>query len=564
MKLISPVYAKELVQIAINRRLAWLKVLYLAALFVVTVICLWQFDGRQGVSRAQNGQLFFMGIAFTDLIAVLLFTPLVTGGCIVGEREANTLGLLLITRLTPWNIVQDKGLSRLSHMLYISALTFPFLAVALLIGGIELYQILAAAAYIVGTVLLCGALAMFFSALRRTHVRAISSTYVYLFLYFVVGSILAGIAAAVSDAPGPILALNPVYGLAMVVESHLGAPVVILGASLYFLMTLGGYVLAVGLASAIVRRRAGRPKPVAAADGATDAPGESWRQRLIKPVNLRAVRMLSLDREHSFSPAAAGRRLAARVKRHPIIAGLVLTLVSLPGVVSGVDPYRSFPLYATLLAVALPILTLSVIIKAATSISQERQHNRLPILMATAYRGTDVVNGIYRAVIAAFYPFYLVVGVIIIAGSVLTINNSDWHGQLCVALLPTLLFYTNFIILLAMRISLACKTNARALSATFVLLLVLSVGPMFAAGLFGFLAGDAAAGFTAMLSPPAVIGCCVETGLFKEILDDYGGGVVANILVYSVLSGMLYSQMALQFDRLIGRQPGASAGASRD
>ncbi len=73
---------------------------------------------------------------------ILLFLPAITCGAIAGEKERNTLAILLTTRLSPFTIVLEKLASRLVVVFMLLLLSLPLLAVAYSMGGISLPDLL--------------------------------------------------------------------------------------------------------------------------------------------------------------------------------------------------------------------------------------------------------------------------------------------------------------------------------------------------------------------------------------------------------------------------------------
>ena len=127
-----------------SRRLAIMKWLFLGCLFVGFLLCAQ--EGSRGYNQDEFGVILFGAVSFLCAGAVLLFAPIMTASVISGEREANSLGLLFLTRLNAWSIVQEKGLSRMVLLFYITGLTFPLLAAGLLYGGVEARQVWSAIA----------------------------------------------------------------------------------------------------------------------------------------------------------------------------------------------------------------------------------------------------------------------------------------------------------------------------------------------------------------------------------------------------------------------------------
>jgi hypothetical protein len=134
---------------------------------------------------ARFGRTAFFIIIWTEFAAAALFTPAFTANLLTGERSANTLGLLFLTRLHSWNIVQDKGLSRITYMAQYLLLGVPFLFVCLMFGGITTSQIITSQAAVFSVVLVALSFSLFFSTVLRNFFSALSAAYVVLFSYLV-------------------------------------------------------------------------------------------------------------------------------------------------------------------------------------------------------------------------------------------------------------------------------------------------------------------------------------------------------------------------------------------
>jgi ABC-type transport system involved in multi-copper enzyme maturation permease subunit len=170
MRLLSPVYGKELVQASHGWLLPALKAVVLALLLVVAAYAMMD---RDQFSAARGLRLFAMlGMVTCGAVAVL--TPLLVAGVVAGERQANTLSLLFLTRLSDWQIVQDKGLARLTLLAYLAALVAPFMVGTLLYGGVEPAQVVLVVANVAATALLAGGVSLLASARCRTPGRAIA------------------------------------------------------------------------------------------------------------------------------------------------------------------------------------------------------------------------------------------------------------------------------------------------------------------------------------------------------------------------------------------------------
>src|SRR6185437_13152816 len=90
-----------------------------------------------------QSQIFGRGFApFNFLVsaqmaAIFLFLPPMMAAAIAQEKERDTLGLLFLTDLTPWELILQKYVGRLIPMLTLLFLSLPLLAVAYSLGGVS-------------------------------------------------------------------------------------------------------------------------------------------------------------------------------------------------------------------------------------------------------------------------------------------------------------------------------------------------------------------------------------------------------------------------------------------
>jgi ABC-type transport system involved in multi-copper enzyme maturation permease subunit len=184
-----PLLAKELNEQASQRRTYVVRFLYAGILF--TAAC-GMFYGSflQGTAGSTGGlgqgrQMFeqLVGLQFWT---IYLFLPAISCGCLTIEKERNTLGLLLITTLSPWQIVLQKLLGRLVPMLTFVLLSFPLMAVAYSFGGITADYLWSGIVLLVLTCIEAAALSVMCSAWYPTTVEAFIGNYVvFLVLFFV-------------------------------------------------------------------------------------------------------------------------------------------------------------------------------------------------------------------------------------------------------------------------------------------------------------------------------------------------------------------------------------------
>jgi ABC-type transport system involved in multi-copper enzyme maturation permease subunit len=116
---------------------------------------------------------------------LFLVTPALTGNSISGERERQTLDVLLTTRMTPFEIIMGKFLSSAIQSALLVLSSFPILALVFIYGGMNFFQLLGLVAVLIFEVAYISVFGIFFSAsLKRTAPSIVLSYVVLGFLLF--------------------------------------------------------------------------------------------------------------------------------------------------------------------------------------------------------------------------------------------------------------------------------------------------------------------------------------------------------------------------------------------
>src|SRR4030095_6646511 len=110
-------------------------------------------------------------------LCIAAFVPAMLCGVITHEKERDSLVLLLITRMRPWQIVIQKYLGGLIPALTILLLAMPLVAVAYAYGGVTARDLVAALVILVLAIFQVGAIALWASCRFRTTVAAFLATY---------------------------------------------------------------------------------------------------------------------------------------------------------------------------------------------------------------------------------------------------------------------------------------------------------------------------------------------------------------------------------------------------
>lgn len=174
---INPVLLKELRQRFRNKKAAWLLALYLLIIgtFILSFIYL-NWASAPGFYQPTFSQTIFIALSISQLILLAFVAPGLTAGAISGERERQTLNVLLTTRLSARQIVWSKLISSSAFTLLLVVATLPLYSIVFLYGGISLVQVLGVFGFYLITMFLFGCIGLTCSAFfKRTGVSTITS-----------------------------------------------------------------------------------------------------------------------------------------------------------------------------------------------------------------------------------------------------------------------------------------------------------------------------------------------------------------------------------------------------
>ena len=147
-----PVLQRELTELASRRRTYVVRVVAICAIaYVIWRLVLSYSTVRAGLQTVTGTQRFeaalgaggpiFEGLVTSLFWCIKLMMPALCCAVVTTEKERNTMGILLTTKLTPGAIVLEKMLSRVFPMLTILLLVFPVLGYLYSLGGVDLSKL---------------------------------------------------------------------------------------------------------------------------------------------------------------------------------------------------------------------------------------------------------------------------------------------------------------------------------------------------------------------------------------------------------------------------------------
>ena len=196
--------------------------------------------GGDANAGPEIGRLLFWVITGMALVLVALITPVFTAGSIVGERERQTLDLLITSLLSSRQIVLGKLAAALAFIAVLILSIAPIISVSFMIGGVTPGDVIVAFGCLTSTGLFYAAIGLFWSSVARSSITATTlalGTIVMILLGVPFVVIIIGIAASGRDLPEWLGHPAAITIWALLIDSH---PFAALALSLEHLAAGGG------------------------------------------------------------------------------------------------------------------------------------------------------------------------------------------------------------------------------------------------------------------------------------------------------------------------------------
>ena len=230
------IFKNEMKLMARSNRLVIMIAIYNTILAVIAFRALNYIRGEvlSGVGAAYEYMMpFNAGLMIVTAVMLAFIICPSAGGSISGERERQTLDILLSTRLSKWEILTGKILSSLSCALLMLISSTPILCISLMYGGLELGDIYASVLYIAFFSLLCAVIGVFCSCSFTRSVSAIIASFAFLMILTAGTGLIVILTALAKDSSsvvslfnvGPVVWLwlvNPAVSFAGIISGQLG------------------------------------------------------------------------------------------------------------------------------------------------------------------------------------------------------------------------------------------------------------------------------------------------------------------------------------------------------
>ena len=176
----NPVYKRECMVSARSFRLALVLLVFNGILALVALLNMYSALAQVRLTAEVQYTGFldlYMFVASLEFLMLILIMPALTAGSISGERERQTLDMLLATKMKPWYIVLGKLESSLSSVLMLAVSSLPVLSIVFIFGGVGILELVGFVVILGVSAVFIGSVGIFFSAYTRRVTTATVLTY---------------------------------------------------------------------------------------------------------------------------------------------------------------------------------------------------------------------------------------------------------------------------------------------------------------------------------------------------------------------------------------------------
>ena len=186
----NPVYKRELKVNSRSIRMALILLIFNGILSAVALFNMYSVvDQVRMTAEIQYSRFLelYVFVASIEFVMLMFIMPALTSNSISGERERQTLDLMLTTTMKPGSIVWGKLASAFTAMLLLVVSSFPALSLVFVYGGVTVTDMALLLLCYVTVALLSGGIGVFFSALFKRSTLANVCAYITI-IFLVAGT----------------------------------------------------------------------------------------------------------------------------------------------------------------------------------------------------------------------------------------------------------------------------------------------------------------------------------------------------------------------------------------
>ena len=240
--MLNPILAFSATRRMRSFRTMLIVIAYVAALLLLALAFLSPFMAdRLTLSTMSRGPMCYLVLVAAQFGLLILIAPAMTSASIAGERERQTMDLLLVTNTGSFRIVAGKAMESFAVLALLIICGLPVMCLTLLTGGISLGQILIGELFLLAEAFACVSVGVFCSSVARSTVLSGVLSYLMILAIGLVTALpfLTGYPQRITDVLydranyaaltagearamiSPLLYLNPGFGLMALVQGQL-------------------------------------------------------------------------------------------------------------------------------------------------------------------------------------------------------------------------------------------------------------------------------------------------------------------------------------------------------
>lgn len=444
--MLGPVFNREALVIPKRPKTFLMRAVYVATLFLLLCTGYLVLDGSRSLETSSDSARFggwmFALLAPLQLLVLTSLASVSAASSVAQEKDRRTLVLLLLTRLSGFEVVAGKLFATLLTPFSMLLCSLPLFLTLPLLGGVSVGQVLSVFIVTAVSVFVSGTIGTVVGMWREKTFQAIAMTVLLLLMYVGIGEIVARIDSVPENVVLAISAPRALFAAASPMASL--SPVTAQGVAAYSVTAslIGVLVLAVGIArvrvwnpSREVRFKA--PEPESSDELDAEASPSSWKVRAPRPVWNNPI----LWRE--IRTWAYGRKVVV-IRAAFILIFALITVAVYSQIKSGAAYEPSGRIGRALPAATLPVAAIGVIslvlvnALAVNAVTGERDGLAIDLLLVTDLTPSEFVLGkllgvFYAAKEMIILPIALLIYLAV--NDVMTIENT------CYAILGALTLY---------------------------------------------------------------------------------------------------------------------------
>lgn len=179
----NPVYKREMTVSSRSIRVPVIMMVFNSILALVALLNMYSMTSQVKVTAEISYASFldlYVFVAAIEFLMLIFIMPALTSGSISGERERQTLNLMLSTQMTPFQIVIGKLMSSMVSMALLVVSSFPVVSLVFVYGGIRITDLVLLLLLYLAVALLSASLGLCFSAVCRRSTAATAMSYGFL------------------------------------------------------------------------------------------------------------------------------------------------------------------------------------------------------------------------------------------------------------------------------------------------------------------------------------------------------------------------------------------------